>query len=232
MVTDPIANITCPLCRSVPQHNCAHFILNCPIFNKKRCQLSKSLSQVHGLKLNNHTVYKPRNLAAKMMIDKFLLHILQVEKAITQEVSQDLTVDPAASIGAIVDAKIDNEWQRFSISDYNFRTHHFTLDSGNFDLPPHQGPRIFQVQDLNTFGNGTFERIPSPFALKFHPINCDDNIGKLYFLKGKVIPVNNPDTLLNHIRRGLVNSCPYNGNVARRYHTAFRRECNANLGMQ
>ena len=111
------------------------------------------------------------------------------------------------------------------IVDYNGDTGQFTVEPGHWDNCPFQ---IGPVTDLDSIGTpDSFDRIPSCFALKFNPINSPDNIGKLYRSRGKLIEVTDLRSLERDLRRGAINSCPHNGNVARRYVFRPRRESNA-----
>ena len=89
----------------------------------------------------------------------------------------------------------------------------------NRDKCPYQ---IGPVAELDSIGTpDSFDRIPSCFALKFNPINSPDNIGKLYRSRGKLIEVTDLRSLERDLRKGAINSCPHNGNVARRYVSAL-----------
>ena len=223
-VTEKARRTTCPLCKGQPTHNTAHFILDCDVLREERRKLEQVLWSQHRLRLNNQSVYNPPT-AAKHLIDNFLTTVDLRERDILQQVNFDLTNEPDDSIDKILDVKVGHDYYRTRISGYNHWTKEFTLSAGSWDI---QGPTPAKVQDLNTLGEpGTLDLIPDFYALKFNPITSTDNLGKHYLRRGKLVKVTSLQELQEDLLRGAFCSCPFNGNVARRYATAARRESNA-----
>jgi hypothetical protein len=220
MVTEKLRNTTCPLCKGTPQHNTAHYILECDIFSNERRILDNTLKANFNTALSDHTVYSPPSKPVKELIDKFLILVNEREREILPEVNKNLMDNPEESINIVFDVQLDDhQYYRMEIVDYNYDSRQFTVEPGNWD---NWTCKIGPVTDLESIGTpDSFDRIPSCFALKFNPINSPDNIGKLYQSRGKIIQVTDLRSLERDLRKGAINSCPHNGNVARRYVSAL-----------
>ena len=134
---------------------------------------------------------------------------------------------PEKSVGTIFDVRLDNgHFYRTAITDYNSNTKQFTMNSGQWD---NWGNQPVPLSDLNTLGSpDSLDTVPRCYAIKFNPISSPENIGKFYRSRGKFKIIDDLQSLESDLFSGCINSCPHNGNVARRYVSAFRRESNAN----
>jgi hypothetical protein len=220
MVTEQLRNTTCPLCKGTPQHNTAHYILGCDILSNERRILDKTLKANFNTALCEHTVYTPQSRPVQALIDDFLRLVNEREREILSEVNKNLMENPGGGINTVFDVQLDDHhYYRAEIVDYNSDSRQFTVDPGLWDNWPRN---IAPVTDLNSIGTpDSFDLIPSCFALKFNPIDTPDNIGKFYRSRGKLKKVTDLRSLERDLRRGAINSCPHNGNVARRYVSAL-----------
>ena len=219
MVTEKLRNNPCPLCKGTPEHNTCHYILECDVFSHERRILEDSLKNNYGYAMNIHTVYNPPTRPVKVLTDSFLSLVDKREREILHEVNQDI-MEPDNALNAVFDVQLeDNNYYRTEIVDYNYESRQFTVDPGQWD----NWPRVLgPVTDLNSIGTpDSFDRIPSCFALRFNPISSMDNLGKMYRASGKLKTVTDLRVLEKDLLRGRINSCPHNGNVARRYVSAL-----------
>ena len=152
----------------------------------------------------------------KARIDDFLTLVNHRERDILSDVNRDLTKNPQDSINSTFDVRLANgNTYRTQIIGFDNDKKQFLLNPGNWDKWPHNCA-CSSIKDLNTIGMpDSFNTVPKVFALRFNPIQSVDNIGKLYTSRGRLVKVQDLAKLAKDVKRGFVNSCPHNANVAR-----------------
>ena len=145
-------------------------------------------------------------------------------KQITAEYLENLT-------GRIMDVRQHGEWYRTKILHHtNFLNNEVTVDSTNLDDWPEFWAGSSFTLDLDGLIPLNAVKLRDPNALSFS--NIEQNSGKIFYI-GK-----NPIKLIKYIKNGVyqtkkgklnlrdlisqgqLNSCVFNGNVARRYNSA------------
>ena len=138
-------------------------------------------------------------------------------------------------VGKIIDVRQDGFWYRTKITKYNNSSGEVTVDSTGLDNWPFNYNTLI-IDELKTDELKAI-KIRDSNSLSFSRLN--NNAGKTVYMNGiphkltKSLGRNKYQTnrgkinLKTMLKRGLLNDCPFNGTVAKRYASAVRRESNA-----
>ena len=160
-----------------------------------------------------------------------------------QYAKQQLTITNGEEddlVGKIVDIRQNEEWYRCRITHRDNEAGSLIIDSQGLDNWPFD---YFEFP-LATFRDTTI-KINGKIAIILRDNNClsftkiDNNQGKVIFLDGTPLKLTKAMgngiyktnkgkiNLQDLIRKGMLNSCFINGDVAKRHASAYRRELNA-----
>ena len=176
----------------------------------------------------------------KQLADQFLEEVADAELAADLHLKSK-TIPFEDLIGETIDIRQNDEWYRTRITGYDPDNHLFTFDSKGLDIWPDNLRDLYEILDADELRSSDCIRICAPRknVLSFSEPNSNNNRHKTFYLNGKRITTGKRDgqafttssvgniDLQHCIRAGMLNSCPFNGRVARRYASAIRRESNA-----
>ena len=186
-----------------------------------------------------HIIYDPPD-NCKQLVDKFLEEVADVELYADLH-HRSKTIPFEDLIGQTIDIRQNDEWYRTRITGYDPDNRLFTFDSTGLDIWPDILRELYEILEVDELRRSDCIRIcpPRKNVLSFSEPNSYMNQHKTFYLNGKRITTGKRDgqTFTTHsignidlhhcIRAGLLNKCPFNGRVARRYASAARRESNA-----
>ena len=236
--------MTCPLCKAPDIPLAKHLLTYCGWTYRQRLPLLRDLKIDHkkynaasAQKLLNQIYHADRNHEAINIYTSISAdHLEFAEK---REHLRNL--DPEELIGRIIDIRQNEAWYRTRVIHYDHSAEELNIDNDKLDKWPFDYYEI-DLDDLRndeTIINGQCAMVVrNPNVLSFS--NLENNAGKTIYAKG------HPIKLVRHIdkdiyetdsgskvnlklliNRGDLNQCLLNGNVARRYASAYRRESNA-----
>ena len=228
----------CPLCQSNDVILARHIIADCGYLFKQRSNLAAKmkLPKKRYCKVILNTVIN-ESTGTNPQLQDFATTTAHV----TQYANDQLKVANCQAddlVGKIVDIRQNEEWYRCRIT--HNRDGNLTIDSDGLDEWPFD---YFELR-LENFRDTTIKiHGKMPIILRNHNClsftNLDANQGKTIFIKGKshrlikslkngaYVTDRGKIKLKNIIKRGMLNSCFINGDVAKRHASANRREPNA-----
>ena len=231
----PEAQEKCPICNMEDVTIERHILANCggtylprkkllqtlkiPTRNFTRKKQNNLILTIYNAKSNNEPITEYAEISAAVY------NLAKTRRQLEKEKLNNLT-------GSIIDVRQNGKWYRTKILHHDqFKNNEIIVDSENFDDWPEFWAGSSFTLDLNELRPLEAVILRDSNALSFSRL--EKNSGKLIYIgktitkllqhikNGKYQTKNGKINLENLIAKGQLNSCPFNGTVARRYSTAM-----------